>query len=134
MLKFSRQELSRAANLTETLRKIFPLDVCETVALSCAFTVQGPKSVGQKSQNWGRWVRTSICCYGFVPPSRQTVWQQRGGKDWLTADSHDAANMILGLFGLDMDDVYNFYGCPVPGQKYVVKLSQVVHDMQYERV
>lgn len=32
----------------------------ESVAATSRFCVQGPESVGEKAQNWGKWVRTRV--------------------------------------------------------------------------
>lgn len=111
-----------AKEWAELFESILPADVCETAMATCQFVIQGPESVGAKAKNWGKWIRTQMQTYGHLPCG---VHAQIKGN-WISSDSHDAANVILGCMDLTMDDVYDAFVVPGEGEKFTVSLHDVV--------
>jgi hypothetical protein len=103
---------------------ILPADVQEAAMATCRFTLQAPKSVGRNAKNWGRWIRMRMQTFGRKPQVNTAV--QTLGSGWISTDSHEAANAILGCFGVTLDDVYDAYGKPEEGQKVEISLHDAV--------
>lgn len=109
------------------LESILPPIVCSMAVASCKFTVQGPKSVGEAGKNWGRWVRTRLQAGGYRP--ELGIWQ---GERIISADSHEAADLILDPLGISIYDVIDHYGEPMVGVKYDVDLVDVIEALAPE--
>lgn len=97
-----------------------------TVAATCRFEVQGQGAEGQNSTAWGHAIRTRVQSY--VRPAKDWL----GGRNWFTANSERAADLILGCFGLSVRDLYAHFGQPKIGVKYMVDLIDVVKALAPE--
>lgn len=117
-----------AAENADKLAGLLPLHVCNAALATCRITLQGPKSVGEKGKNWGRWIRMRMQTLGYRPGGIETV--QSAGM-WQRTDSHDAANAVLACFGLSLDDVFAKYGEPGEGEKRILDLHTIVHDLAH---
>lgn len=76
---------------------------------------------------WGKAVVMDMQTYGFKPTGLigLGVAVQETSRDWIQTTSHDAVNLVLGCFGLTMDDVWNHFEIPSIG-KIKVSLFDVV--------
>lgn len=123
-VSFTQAQQCVAMKLAPSLNPILPPDVRFLAAVTCNFEIQGPNSVGIKGQNWGTWIRTRICTNGNLPPITRAWQDQRGG--WISGDSIEAAESVLQCFGITMAEVFATFGEPEVGQKYTVKLADII--------
>ena len=69
--------------------------------------------------------------YGEIPDgvggANERAVQRHG--DWIETDSHEAADVILGCFGLDMGQVYDHYGKPAEGERMTLDLPLIVQAL-----
>ena len=111
-----------------------PEGCLETALATCRFCFQGPKSVGKtgKPKNWGHWVRTRMQSAGIFPDGFGQNWRfavQREGRDWISFDCHQIASDILAFVGITINDVYDKYGKPGQGEKYIVDLATIIREI-----
>ena len=118
-----------ADQIGHLLEKVLPKIACSAAIVSCRFTIQGPESVGQKSRNWGRWIRTRLNTFGHRPSI--DIWQ---GKHVLSGDGHSNANVILNCFGLSINQVLDHYGIPKHGEMYHLTLIEVIETLAKDLV
>lgn len=103
---------------------LLPKHVCNAAMATCRLTLQGPNSVGQGAKNWGQWIRMRMQTFGHVPNGLAAAVQK--AHHWISTDSHEAANVVLGCFGLSLDDVFSHYGIPEEGETYALDLCDLV--------
>jgi hypothetical protein len=119
----------KMARKMKTIFAGFLPDAClETALATCRFCFQAPKSVGGKKKNWGHWVRTRMQTGGNIPIGIGGYAVQRQSREWISFDAHQAVTEILEYLGLTLDDVYDMYGKPAEGCKYVVDLTTIVRE------
>jgi hypothetical protein len=109
---------------------ILPAEVCSSAIATCQFTIQAPNSVGATKKNWGEWVRTRLQTFGQKLNGLAAATQSNG--NWLSFDSREAANIILGAFGLSLDSIYEAYGMPEEGQKMTLDLPSIIQRLAPE--
>jgi len=100
---------------------IFPSSVCEAAMATCRFTVLGKNANGNV---YGRGFRSFMQSFGEKPVGLIDDIQVRGS--WIELDAHNSANLILGCFGLTVDDVYDTFGKPCEGEQMEVSLHDAV--------
>jgi len=103
------------------LEDLFPLHVCEAAAATCRLQLRGLKSHGNQ---WGKGVVTFMQTNGHRPAHLENDVQVRG--KWIELDAHASADLVLGCFGITMDDVYGHFGEPSPGERIDLDLYQIV--------
>ena len=134
----ARWRLGDNFRIADVIKDLFadflPADCLATALATCRFCFQGPKSVGAtgKKKNWGHWVRTRMQSSGNFPNGfgvNRDYACQRQGNQWVSLDSHEVVAQMLAHVGLTLEDVYNRYGRPEQGEKYVVDLITIIRDM-----
>lgn len=103
---------------------ILPEHVCEAAMATCRFQLRGLGSHGNK---WGNGFLTFMQTFGFKPTGLTNDVQIR--HHWIELDAHNSANLILGCFGLTVDDVYNHYGKPEKGERLDLDLHNIVSEL-----
>ncbi len=96
-----------------------PADRCDTAAATCHFDVMGwrkgnhdgdaPRNDEPHAMS-GRWVHTSLATYRAMPGLNPGLWRS-GTTDrakYIHADNFEAADQILGCFGLTMEQVIDW--------------------------
>jgi hypothetical protein len=100
---------------------LFPEHVCEAAMATCRFQLRGLDSHGNK---WGLGVVTFLQTFGHIPIGLVNDVQIH--HNWIELDAHDSADLILGCFGLSMQDVYDHYGTPPKGHRIDLDLYNLV--------
>ncbi len=100
---------------------ILPQHVCEAAMATCRFQLRGLNSHGN---TYGKGFLTFMQTFGSVPVGLVNDVQIR--SNWIELDAHDSANLILGCFGLSVDDVYDHYGTPEEGTRIDLDLCELV--------
>lgn len=80
---------------------------------TCRLTLRDKEST-QAGGAWGNAVLMRMQTFGEEPKGVTT--QVRCDRNWITLQSADAVNVVLGCFGLTLDDVYATFGTPVAGE------------------
>lgn len=110
-----------AKDWSSLFESILPKHVCEAAMATCRFVILGKNANGNE---YGRGFRTFMQTYGETPVGLVNDIQIR--HHWIELDAHDSANLILGCFGLSVDDVYKAFGQPKEGEKMTVNLHDAV--------
>ena len=101
--------------------KILPEHVCEAAMATCRFVILGKNANGNE---YGKGFRSFLQTFGNTPTGLVNDVQIR--HHWIELDAHDSANLILGCFGLSVDDVYDYFGEPKEGDKLELDLHDIV--------
>jgi len=107
---------------------ILPDSICATAAATCRFQLRGKFANGNI---WGLGVITMMMTYRHRPvgtglPHQPAVQYQH---NFIQLTSDDAANVVLGCFGLTINDVMDKFGHPGEHESYWVDLKTVVETL-----
>lgn len=107
---------------------ILPESVAATAAATCRFQLRGLNANGNE---WGYGVIVTLQTYGNAPIGLGGVNQPavHYHGDWIETGSHEAANVILGCFGLTIIDVYARFGKPTEGERILLDLFEIVQAL-----
>lgn len=106
------------------LKDILPERICDGAAATCRFELRGLMSNGNA---YGLGFITRMQTFGYAPIGCGRVGQpcvQLHGS-WIELTSDDAANIVLGCFGITMSDVLSNWA-PEPGQRICLDLAEIV--------
>jgi len=110
-----------AAEWKSLFNGILPREVTEAAMATCRFQLRGKDSHGNE---WGKGVVTLMQTFGRIPLGLSRAFQRK--HHWIELDAHESANLILGCFGLTIDDVYAAVGCPGEGETIDLDLYDAV--------
>ena len=125
--RYSREDLEFGQQVASVFHESLglPLDCCETAAATCRFELRGLNANGNE---WGLGVVTNMTTQGNIPDQVGGIGQPavQVQRNVISLTDDDAADVILGCFGLSMDDVYKCFGQPIEGERINVKLRAIV--------
>ena len=102
---------------------MLPATVCEAALATCRITLRD-KDAKAAGGAWGFAVLTSMQTFGHEPTGIPT--QIRNAHNWVTLQAAEAADIVLGCFGLTLQDVIDRFGMPGQGEKVEYDLCDVV--------
>lgn len=102
---------------------ILPNHIRETALATCRITLRD-KDNRAAGGAWGFAILTSMQTYGHEPKGIPT--QIRRAHNWIILQSEEAADVILGLFGITLEQVIAHYGKPDKGEKIELNLYDVI--------
>jgi len=118
----------------DLMRSVFPgtsQDVRRKAAATCRICVMGKDAVthnGSASRRGsGRWVYTRMQTEGHRPNTIRWSVQKRIG--WVEGNSFDAADDVLGCFGLSIEDVISHFGSIDENERFMVDLVDIVAEL-----
>ena len=100
---------------------------------TCRFELRGLNANGN---DWGVGVVTRFQSFGEMPDGTGHGGQPccQVNRNWSELDSHEGADIILGCFGLSIDDVYDRFGRPITGERKRYDLYDLLAAMMPDMI
>lgn len=105
---------------------ILPEHVCEAALATCRITLRDKDSTAAGGA-WGFAVLTEMQTFGNEP--RFVPGEIRRNHHFVTLQSKDGADAILGCFDLTLDDLIDYFGLPEEGEKWTLDLYDIVTSL-----
>jgi hypothetical protein len=125
--KRTRRQFDFGEKFGYMLAEILPTEVANIAATTCRIEIRGKhgnRSDANRHKGFGEAVYVSLQTYGEEIKGLNSAFKKTGS--FISTTSNEAADLILGCFGLSMDDVRAYFGTPGDYDSMFLDLTNVV--------